>query len=74
MQLDRLERPMSSILQQPKAGWVECPWPCHHHLSTSYLESRELSKKTTAELSFTWFGFVGVQTGKSQPGTWLFQP
>lgn len=33
--LGKLERPMSRTLQQPKKGWVGCPWPCHHHLSTS---------------------------------------
>lgn len=38
------------------------------------LESREQGKETKAELSFTRFGFVRVQMGKSWPGTWLFQP
>lgn len=38
------------------------------------LESREQGKETRAELSFARFGFVRVQTGKSWPGTWLFQP
>lgn len=32
------------------------------------------SEENTAELSFTRFGFVGVQMGKSHPETWLFQP
>lgn len=45
--------------------------PLHVPMLPSVAQS---SEENTAELSFTRFGFVGVQMGKSHPGTQLFQP